>query len=70
MTGPSRPKSKARLQPVDGARLQDWPLVSSIRAMVQDRKARRMFLILTLPALLAQLLVWSWMNWSLDWLLP
>ncbi len=46
------------------------PVVASIRGLLENRKERRIFLLLTIPVLLAQYFFWSWMGWSAIIMVP
>lgn len=46
------------------------PIVTGIRALLKNKKERRIFLLLTIPVLLAQYFFWSWMGWSAIIMVP
>jgi hypothetical protein len=46
------------------------PIVGTFRAVWGNRKERRIFLLLTIPVLLAQYFFWSWMGWTAIIMVP
>jgi hypothetical protein len=54
----------------DVVRSDPHPAVGSVRALLSNRKERRIFILLTIPVLLAQYFFWSWMGWSAIIMVP
>ena len=52
------------------AALASHPTVTTVRTLLKNKKERRIFLLLTIPVLLAQYFFWSWMGWSAIIMVP
>ncbi|HEX2555767.1 MAG TPA: hypothetical protein VHL98_18865 [Microvirga sp.] len=45
-------------------------ILHAVQSMLRNRRERRLFLLLTIPALVIQYFFWSWMDWSAIIMLP